>query len=298
MRQEESSPPDPQQENPCPASAFADLHVHSSASDGVLSPAEVVALAAKEGFSALSICDHDTVAGLPEGFATAQKVGIELIPGVELSTYLGKSEVHILGYCLDWQNASFLSVLDSLCEERVKRAEKMIRSLRDLGIALDRSSIDEAAAFGSVGRLHIARALLKQGFVGDIKEAFVKYIGRGKPAYVERVHLSPATACGLIMRCGGVPVLAHPSLLDSDALIPRLIQQGILGIEAFYSKTAPDLAERYCRKAKKHGLLITGGSDCHQTENEELLMGKVKLDYRYVERLKEAARIVREAMSR
>jgi predicted metal-dependent phosphoesterase TrpH len=297
MRQDEFSPPDLQRMDSSPESPFADLHVHSSASDGVLPPAEVVSLAAKHGLSILSICDHDTVAGLPEGFAAASEMGVELIPGVELSTYVGKSEVHILGYCFDHQNTSLVATLERLCRDRMARVEKMIGLLRSLGITLDRSSIDDAAAFGSVGRLHVARALFEQGFVRDIKEAFAKYIGRGKPAYAERAHVPPAEACQLIKQAAGIPVLAHPSLLDSDELIPRLVQEGIMGIEAFYSKITPDVAEHYCRIAETYGLLITGGSDCHQSENQELLLGKVKLDYPYVQKLKESASALRDTRS-
>ncbi len=290
MRQDESSPPDLQRKDSCPESTFADLHVHSSASDGVLPPAEVVALAAREGFSALSLTDHDTVAGLAEGFAAAREGGIELIPGVELSTYLGKSEVHILGYCFDHSNASLAATLEALCRDRVARIERMVRLIHELGIPLDPSSVHQAAAFGSVGRLHIARALFEQGFVSDLREAFQKYIGRGRPAYAERAHIPPREACELIKECGGVPVLAHPSLLDSDALIPPLVQEGVMGIEAFYGKTAPEVAEHYCRVAEEHGLLVTGGSDCHQSKDQDPLMGNVRLDYHYVEKLKEAAR--------
>lgn len=269
--------------------AYADLHVHSSGSDGLFPPAEVVALAASKGFSALSISDHDTVAGLPEGFAAAAKQGIELLAGVELSTDLDRVEVHILGYCFDYENEVLLSSLERFCAERVWRVEQMLLLLRGLGICLDRSSIDAAAAFGSVGRLHVARALHRQGLVSHVREAFTRYIGRGKPAYVPRDHISPAEACQLIRQAGGVPVLAHPSLLETQSLIPKLVKEGIEGIEAFYSKVTPDVAKHYCRVAKKYGLLVTGGSDCHQSETNDFLLGKVKLEYKYVEKLKEAA---------
>lgn len=269
--------------------AHADLHVHSSASDGVFSPAEVIALAASKGFAALSISDHDTVAGLPEGFAAARKSGIEMVAGVELSTHLDRNEVHILGYCFDHENEGLLSALERFCADRVRRAEQMLCLLRGLGIVLDRSSIDAAAAFGSVGRLHVARALHRQGVVSTVRESFVKYIGRGKPAYVPRAHIAPAEACQLIRGAGGVPVLAHPSLLDRQSIIPKLVKEGIEGIEAFYSKVTPDVAEHYCQVAKKYGLLVTGGSDCHQSETDDFLLGTVKLDYEHVEKLKEAA---------
>lgn len=269
--------------------AHADLHVHSSASDGLFSPAEVVALAASKGVSALSISDHDTVAGLPEGFAAAAKQGIELLAGAELSTDLDRHEVHILGYCFDNENEVLLSALERFCAERVSRVEQMLLLLQGLGILLDRSSIDAAAAFGSVGRLHVARALHGQGVVSTVREAFTKYIGRGKPAYVARAHISPAEACQLIRQAGGVPVLAHPSLLDTQSIIPKLVKEGIEGIEAFYSKVTPDVAKHYCRVAKKYGLLVTGGSDCHQSETHDFLLGTVKLEYGYVEKLKEAA---------
>jgi hypothetical protein len=283
----------------------ADLHIHTSASDGCLSPAEVVALAAREGFAAIAICDHDTVAGIPEAIAAAEEVGLELIPGIELAADLGKNEVHILGYCFDYRSPSLAAVTRRLCEERRKRIKKMIRLLRDLGVPLDTSGIDHAATFGSVGRMHVARALVEQQFVSDLGEAFSRYIGRGKPAYVSRAHLSPAEACALIAQAHGVPVLAHPSVLDNDTLIPRLVKDGIMGIEAFYPSRGPDrgdsppnracktvrpeLAEHYCRLAQKWGLLVTGGSDCHQSEEGNFLIGTVRLDYSYVEKLKQKA---------
>jgi predicted metal-dependent phosphoesterase TrpH len=288
MRQKESSQPDAAAGASPSEDRYADLHVHSSASDGLLSPTEVVALAAGKGFAALSISDHDTVAGLPEGFAAAKKQGIELLAGVELSAYLENSEVHILGYCFDYENEALLSALEQLCADRVRRIEEMIRLLRELGVTLDRSSIDAAAAFGSVGRLHVARALYRHGLVSNVRQAFVKYIGRGKPAYVPRAHIPPGEACRLIRDAGGIPVLAHPSLLDRQSLIPKLVKEGIEGIEAFYSKVTPDVAKHYCRVAKKYGLLVTGGSDCHQGEGGDFLLGAVKLDYKYVQKLKEA----------
>jgi len=249
----------------------------------------VVQLAAREGFTAISICDHDTVAGLPDATAAARKIGLELIPGLELTSYLGKNEVHILGYCFDYESPFLLAVLRRLCAERLKRMKDMIRLLGQLGVRLDQSTIDQAAAFGSVGRLHLARALVEQGFVRDIKEAFGRYIGEGKPAHVPRAHLSPAEACGIITRVGGIPVLAHPHHLDNDKLIPTLVKDGVMGIEAFYGTVTSDLAEHYGDVAKKCGLLVTGGSDCHQNENGGFMIGAVKLDYRYVEKLKEKA---------
>jgi len=279
---------------------YADLHLHTSASDGCLSPAEVVEVAAKEGLAAIAICDHDTVAGLPEAIAAAEKIGIELIPGLELSSYLptpaalelaGKpgSEVHILGYFFDYENVALAAVLRRLCAERLERVKKMIYLLGELGVNLEQSEIDRAAAFGSVGRMHVARALVKQGFVSDTREAFAQYIGGGKPAYVPRVHVTPAEACGVIRRAKGIPVLAHPSLLDSDKLIPTLVKEGVMGIEAYYRTVSAQVAEHYCRLAEKWGLLVTGGSDSHQGKNGPFLIGAVKLDYVHVEKLKKKA---------
>jgi len=266
-----------------------------------MAPAEVVKLAVREGFTAISICDHDTVAGLPEAIAAAEEAGLELIPGLELGTYFGKIEAHILGYCLDYQNPSLAAVLSRLCEERVKRMEEMIRLLAKAGVELDRTEIERGVLLknGSVGRLHLARALVAQGFVAEIKEAFHKYIGRGKPAYVPRAHLSPSEGCTVIRQAGGIPVLAHPSQLNSERAVRKLVKEGIMGIEAFFCTAGGGvdsaLAEHYCRLAEKHGLLITGGSDCHQESDGKFLLGTVKLDYKYVELLKEkAAEVFRE----
>jgi len=305
MNREGSSPCDPATESALDGSApveenatrhpYADLHIHTSASDGLLSPAEVVRLAASEGFCAISISDHDTVAGLGEGAAAARDIGLELIPGVELSSYVATTEVHILGYFLDYGDESFLGALDGLCRERVERVEKMLSLLRDAGIELDSSLIDKPVNAGSVGRLHVARAMVRQGFVSDTKEAFRKYIGRGRPAYVPRSHISPGQSCRVIRQARGIPVLAHPSLLHGDKLIKALVSEGIMGIEAFYSKATPEVSGHYCRVAKKYGLIVTGGSDCHQNEGEGRLLGTVKLDYKHVEKLKLAAAAIRSA---
>jgi predicted metal-dependent phosphoesterase TrpH len=289
MRQRESWLRNASREEPSPGRRYADLHIHTTASDGCFSPKEVVSLAAKEGFAAISISDHDTVAGLPEGLAAAEEVGLEVIPGLELAADLDESEVHILGYCLDYESRPLAAELERLRKERLERTKKMVRLLSELGITLDETKIEQAAAFGCVGRMHLARALIEQGFVADIREAFGRYIGREQPAYVPRVHLSPAEACSLITEAGGIPVLAHPSKLDNDRLIPRLIQDGIMGIEAFYTRVAPELTAQYCRLAEEYGLLVTGGSDCHQSSDGRYLIGSIKLDYEYVRKLKEKA---------
>jgi predicted metal-dependent phosphoesterase TrpH len=282
-------PPDAGRKNHCRQRAFADLHIHSSASDGCLSPAEIVKVAAAKGFTAISLCDHDTVAGLPEAIPAAAELGLELIPGVELSTYLGTSEVHILGYCFDWENPSLIATLQRLCDERIQRIGEMVRLLREGGVNVEQSPIDRAAAFGSVGRLHLARALVDQGFASDIRKAFAEYIGRGKPAYVPRAHHSPREACEVIAQAGGIPVLAHPFHVG-NADIAKLIEEGVMGIEAFYGTASADVSQHYCNLAEEWGLLVTGGSDCHQSDEGAFLLGTVKLDYSYVEEVKKKAK--------
>ncbi|MER3460489.1 MAG: hypothetical protein C4303_04910, partial [candidate division GAL15 bacterium] len=187
----------------------ADLHTHTTASDGTLSPRELVREACAAGLKVLALTDHDTTEGIREAQGEAARLGIELIPGVELSTHVPGSEVHILGYFVDWHEQQLAGLLRRLRKGRVNRAREMVRRLNQLGVPLTFEDVARHAD-GAVGRPHVARALVAGGYVASFEEAFTRYLARGRPAYVERERFTPEEAVQVILQAGGVPVFAHP----------------------------------------------------------------------------------------
>jgi len=266
---------------------LADLHTHSSASDGVLSPTELVQLAKTEGLAAIAITDHDTISGLAAGIEAGRQLGISVIPGIELSTQLGDREIHILGYLLDYRDETFLSTLQIYTSARKSRGKKIIEKLKKLGIDLEWEEILHKAGEGSVGRLHIARALMEQGYVDSIEEAFHKYLNPGTPAFVPRLKLEPREAINLIKSVHGIPVLAHPGLLNSAKLIEELISLGLMGLEVYYPLHGPQEVEYFAALCKVRGLIATGGSDFHGigSDNRKRI-GLASVNYEVIEQLK------------
>jgi len=273
---------------------YADLHLHSTASDGVLKPAELVGKAKKLGFSAIALTDHDTVSGIAEAEAAGEALGIEVIAGIELSAIdnrvQGEVEVHILGYFIDPEHKKLLKVLKLINKSRTDRAVIMVKKLNEIGISIALDRVLTLAEGESLGRPHIARTMVEAGYISDVKEAFSKdYIGRGGRAYVERYKISPHDAIKLISETNGVAVLAHPGYLsDGTALGEEIIREykqfGLVGLEVYYSKHSNEQHKFYKAIAEKNGLLITGGSDSHGVS--DALIGSVKLPYEYVEALK------------
>jgi len=267
------------------AERVADLHLHTTASDGRLPPGEVVRAMARLGFAAVAIADHDEVSGIPEATEAGRACGVEIVPAVELSTTVADKEVHILGYHLDWHAPALHEVLTACRNHRDRRMVTMVEKLDELGVPVELARVQQLAGDGAIGRPHLARALVEAGHVQSVDQAFDHYLATGRPAYAEKWKLSPAEACTLIRRVGGVPVLAHPMLLKDDTLIPPLIADGVLGLEAYYSFVPVETTRHYVRMADAAGLLVTGGSDCHQIP-EKLLMGRVRLPYERVEALR------------
>lgn len=267
---------------------FADLHLHTVYSDGSSTPAEVVASARALDLSAISIVDHDTIKGIPPSLAECRAAGIEFIPGIELSSNDSGGTVHILGYGIDWQDESFCEFLEGMEKSRLERMKKMFQKLAGLGVALDLSEFLEPGRQGTVGRLQLAHFLVKKGVVASLNEAFERYIGDGKPAYLPVDVLTPPEAVEMILRVRGIPVLAHPGITRRDELIPRLVSCGLMGIEVYYGKHPPEAIQHYRSLADKYGLLVLGGSDCHGPAKGESLIGTVRLPYLYVEKLKAA----------
>ena len=218
------------------------------------------------GVATLALTDHDTTGGLPEALAAAEACGVDLIPGVEINTDVGQHEVHILGYFVDPVEPSLQEFLRQMRDGRVRRAEEMVRRLRALGAVVEWSHVMEIAGGASVGRPHVARALVEAGWVGSPREAFARFIGRHGPAYVPRIKLSPEEAVERIAGHGAVPVLAHPGWAASGPVterLPDLIARGLAGIEVYYPDHTPEMAADYRRLAERHDLVATGGTDYH-----------------------------------
>lgn len=256
-------------DNQSPHSAV-DLHVHTTASDGRCSPTEVVHAALELGLACIAITDHDTTDGIEEALAAAANTMLQVIPGVEISADTPHSEVHILGYYVAHKEGSFQARLAPFRDSRVSRAQLMVAKLARMGFPLDWSRVQEIAGVGTVGRPHVARAMVEKGYVRSIDEAFDRYIHRNGPAYVDRLRVSPLEAIRLILEADGIPVLAHP--LYVSHLVPELAQHGLAGLEVYYPGYAPDETSLLLDLANKYGLLTTGGSDFH---GQDVQVGKL-----------------------
>ena len=246
-----------------------DFHCHSTASDGVLSPTDLIKLAYKQGVRVMALTDHDSTEGLEEARA-ATEPDFTLIPGVELGTDIPGAEVHMLGLFLDPDQPELQEILKKLRDGRLGRGEGIVKKLQEMGKEISWEQVQEIAGDASVGRPHIAQALLDNGEVETIKEAFDKYIARNGPAYVERDKMTPVEAVETIVRMGGIPCIAHPRDLDNlDDILAELTAAGMVGMEVYYKDYAPDEVERLRLLAEKHGLLPLGGSDYHGLHGQD-----------------------------
>ena len=268
---------------------FADLHVHTFHSDSTFTPDEVVDVAHKKGLSAIAITDHDSVGGIDPSIAAAKQYGMEIIAGVELTAEEEDLEIHILGYYIDWKADWFEKKLAKMREARLKRIYAMVKKLKDVGVDIEPGQVLKVSGPGAVGRLHLATVLYNEGVTSSISEAFRRYIGNKAPCYVKKYKLTPKEAVDMILKLGGVPVLAHPNVLGRDDLIPRFVKDGIRGIEVYHTEHKNSTATHYEEMALRYDLLITGGSDCHGAGKGEVLLGKVKIPYSLVEALKKEA---------
>lgn len=270
--------------------AYADLHNHTTASDGTYTPSELVYHAKMEGLHAIGVTDHDTTDGLEEAIIAGKEHDLEIVPGIEINTQMDNREIHILGYFIDYSLPWFQDILMDIKNIRYSRAEKMIYNLNRLhGMKLNfKDILDKAGGRDNVGRPHIARAMIDKGIVDNIPEAFEKYIGEGCSAYVGRYKLSAEEGIKIIKDARGAPVLAHPGLIGNDSMIEKLIPLGLMGIEAYHSKHSDHQSEHYACIGKSKGLIVTGGSDCHGDEFPNV--GHIRIDYNIVGKLKEIAK--------
>lgn len=269
-----------------------DLHLHTHFSDGTFSPEEVVQMARQRGLAAIAITDHDITDAIPRAVIAGAKYGVEVIPGIELSSDISKNgaycELHLLGYYINWENDYLQEKLRIFRQARERRAIHILNKLADLGIRISEERLFEIAGEGAIGRPHFARVMYEDGHVKTISEAFEKYLANGKPADVPKLHLKPSEAIKMILKVGGIPVMAHPTYGGGNrSTFSRLKKSGLLGIEAIHSGHTRRQEETFTKLAKETGLLVTGGSDCHgKMGDRPIRIGSVPVSYEVVFALK------------
>ncbi len=265
----------------------ADLHLHTTASDGTWTPEELTQQAYYRGFSVISVTDHDSTDNVLPAIQSAP-TGLSVIPGIELSTDYKGSEVHILGYFLDVTDQNLQETLVERRESRLTRAEKMVSKLNALNMPLTFDSVVKLADGAAVGRPHVAQALVTEGYVPTISAAFKQWIGKDKPAYVPHFKLTPQQAIRLILSCRGIPVLAHPGLIGNDPIIYELTESGLLGLEVLHSSHNNWQQSHYLMMCNNLDLLPTGGSDCHGPGGKDnIYLGSIHVPDRWVCQLQE-----------
>jgi hypothetical protein len=258
------------------AGAFVDLHAHSTASDGSRSPADVVREAKRIGLAAIALTDHDTVAGITEATAAAEDLGLRVVPGVELSAVEGDVETHILGLHLS-DTRELEAQLVALRDMRRTRAERMVARLNELGVRIDFASVLEQAAGGAIGRPHVARAMIAEGWAVDFRDAFERYLGNGRPAYVTKERLAVSEATALIHRAGGLAILAHPSHSGTRERIAAFVEQGMDGVEVRHPSHSAEDTARLAALVEHFSLVPSGGSDWHGSADGPRTLGMMRV---------------------
>jgi predicted metal-dependent phosphoesterase TrpH len=258
-------------------SNYADLHVHTNHSDGVLSPEEVVRLAVKAGLKVIAISDHDTVSGYVEARNCAEAEELTVLPAVELSTAVHEAELHILGYLIDYESSRLAERIEEFRNERLIRGEKIVERLNELGVELSMDTVMRVAGNSALGRPHFADALIREEYVRTFDEAFARYLGYHAPAYVPKFHMTPVEAIELIHDAHGVAVLAHPGALGRDELVPSLARSGLDGLEAIYPLHDRRTTQYYKKMAADNDMIFTGGSDSHGRKTDKAALGSLKV---------------------
>lgn len=275
---------------------YVDLHLHTTASDGVLSPSEIVRYAKAKGLQAIAITDHDTIEGLEEGLSEGEKIGFEVIPGIEISAEHSPGSMHILGFFLDIHHPLLIEKLKYLQKARAERNPKIVEKLNRLGVDITFEEVLKASGGGQVGRPHFANVLLEKKYVRSFQEAFDRFLKKGASAYVDKFRFTSKEALYFIKETNGIAVLAHPNTLgmggysELEKLILQLVEEGLKGIEVYYPEHSSSEVDQYKTLAERHGLLITGGTDYHGIEKNGLDIGvgkgQMKIPYTMVENLK------------
>jgi hypothetical protein len=265
-----------------------DLHLHSSCSDGNLTPDELMKKVKQAGLKCISIVDHDNIDAIDVAIKFGKQFDIEVIPGVELSTTVNNLDIHILGYFIDYNNKTFLDYLKIFKEERLKRAERIVNKLNKLKVPLKIESVIAKNCTGSIGRPHIANALVEGGLIGSYQAAFDQYIRNGGPAYESKYTLTPTEAISLINSAGGLSFLAHPNYIKDEKVFSELINQGIDGIEVIHPSHSPETVDFFQKIANEYFLLMSGGSDYHGgLKNDENAFGAFTIPYKMVTAMKQ-----------
>ncbi|MCX8038234.1 MAG: PHP domain-containing protein [Candidatus Sumerlaeia bacterium] len=279
-----------------PARKWIDLHTHSTFSDGSLSPSQLVAEAKRIGLAAVALTDHDTIGGLEEFLAAGPTHGIETLAGVEISLEFQKRTLHLLGYGIRADHAPLHKALADIVKGREERNDRMIRKLQMLGVRIELDEVKVFAGENIIARPHVAKALIQKGVVATFEEAFDRFLGRGRPAYCERYRLAPKAAIALIRDAGGLAVLAHPTYIGMspdafDAALVRFKREGLAGIEAYYTEFTDADTRFYLEMARRHELLVTGGTDFHGAIRPDVLLGRgrgnLRVPYELFQKLKD-----------
>lgn len=263
--------------------AYVDLHSHSTASDGSRSPADVVREAKRVGLAALALTDHDTLDGIAEATRTGAELGVRVVPGIELSAVEGDVETHILGLHLSDPRELEARLVD-LREMRRSRAERIVRRLNELGVRIEFASVLEQAAGGAIGRPHVARAMIAEGWAVDFRDAFERYLGNGKAAYVAKDRLAAADAISLIRRAGGLAVLAHPASGGTRERIEAFASEGLEGVEVRHPSHSSEDVARLTALVAHFGLVPSGGSDWHGASDGPRTLGMMRVPAEWLER--------------
>jgi predicted metal-dependent phosphoesterase TrpH len=269
---------------------FVDLHAHSTASDGARSPTDVVREAKRVGLSALALTDHDTVAGIPEALAAGDAVGVRVVAGVELSAVEGDLETHILGLHL-YDTSELEARLVALRDMRRLRAERIVIRLNEIGVRVAFDAVLEQASGGAIGRPHVARALIAEGWATDFRDAFDRYLGNGRPAYVPKDKLPVTDAIGLIHRARGLAVLAHPAQTGTRERIAALVEQGIDGVEVRHPSHSSEDATRLLALVDHFHLVPSGGSDWHGGADGSRALGMMRVPGEWLTRQDDRLRV-------
>lgn len=253
-----------------------DLHIHTTASDGSLTPTQVVQLARKKGFSLIAVTDHDTMGGVAEALEAGKKYNVDVVPGVEISSGV-TLEVHMLGYGMSPDHPVMKAMMEDMRAARIERMERIIENLQKMGVPITVEEV-EAVAGGAIGRPHIAQVLIAHGLVPDVRTAFREYIGVGAKAYVERRKMTSEQVIANIRDAGGVPVLAHGGLLrisevELNQWIDSMAKKGLMGLECYHNAHTPQMERLLRAAAERNGLLVTGGSDFHGASRPDVEMG-------------------------
>jgi len=267
---------------------YADLHLHTHFSDGTYTPEELAGHAARCGFKAVALTDHDTMEGCERMGAACTERGVEFVPASELTAQHDGIEIHMLGYFLDARHERLLTELARFQTVRVQRIHEMVSRLNKLEVPIQAEAVFALANCRAPGRPHVARTLVQGGWCSSLDEAFERFLRKGRPAWVPKFKISAMDAIQLIHDAGGLASLAHPGLNHADEIIPDLVAAGMDGIECFHTKHSTTLTQRYLEMADTHSLLVTGGSDCHGMSKGRPLIGSIKVPYECVTRLRDA----------